>query len=516
MEEKKEMDSEQLDMQNDPTEENDGKKKILVVDDEIVLNKIITTRLRKLGYNSFSVNSGEKALEFIDNDPPDLIILDLLMPGMDGYEVAQAIRGNSKISHIPIIMLTAKVSQETKIKALKLGIDDYMTKPYDAEELAARIQSVLRRAQIVTTSESGGGEGKALAIDSRDKKRLDFLKKMIDEDVVEIQPTYNMLVKSGYEYRQVTEFFDIQPGMELQELYYLEEKGTLKRNFFDKILICPNCTHHNISLREVCPTDRSPDIALMPTIHHYKCGYIGTEREFMHGLSLVCPKCMDELEAIGVDYDKPGKMFVCNKNQHKFTEPDVLCQCRNCKNEFYAGDALRSNIYSFVITDKASEAVQQGRFFAVNFEQELMDQDINLYNLNYFRTKFREELRRAEQFERPLSLVLLEVVGLDDFIEQGGEEMAHDILRDLTAILKESLWKVDIPARYDKNSFVSILPEADSKRAKSVVDGIMKKAQSRIKAALTLDIKFVTYPEDGTTEDLLLERLVKQTDVIEF
>ncbi len=490
------------------------KKKILVVDDEIVLNKIITTRLRKLGYNSFSVNSGEKALEFVEETPPDLIILDLLMPGMDGYEVAQAIRANPRVSHIPIIMLTAKVSQETKIKALKLGIDDYMTKPYDAEELAARIQSVLRRAQIaVAQPEEAVG---ALAIDSRDRKRLEFLKQLIDRDVVQIDPSYNMLVKTGYEYRDVTDFFGIQPGMEPQELYYLEERGTLKRVFHDRILLCPNCTHHNLNLREVCPTDRSPDIVLMPTIHHYKCGYIGTEREFMQGLSLVCPKCQDELEAIGVDYDKPGKMFVCNQNQHKFTEPDVLCQCRNCKNEFYAGDAIRSNIFSFVLTDKANEAVQQGRFFTVNFEQELMDQDINLFNLNYFRTKFREELQRAEQFERALSLVLLEVIGLDDFIEQGGEELAHDILRDLTAILKESLWKVDIPARYDKNSFVSILPEADSKRAKKVVDGIMSKAQSRIKAALTIDIKFVTYPEDGTTGDELLEKLVRQNEVIEF
>lgn len=123
-----------------------AKPRILVIDDEKEAAKMISMRLEAYGFEASSVNSGEAALEYLKNDLPNLIVLDLLMPGMDGYEVLRAIRSNKKISHIPVVMLTGKLDQADKVKGLKMGLDDYITKPYDPEELVARIGAILKRS----------------------------------------------------------------------------------------------------------------------------------------------------------------------------------------------------------------------------------------------------------------------------------------------------------------------------------------------------------------------------------
>lgn len=485
----------------------EDKRKILIVDDEIVLAKVVSKRLNYLGYDTHIVNSGIDALKYLETDTADLAILDLLMPQMDGYETARRIRADEKNANLPIIMLTAKVSRETKITALKLGIDDFMTKPYDQEELAARIESVLRRAQ--PTIEGGKpAEFKTIPINAKEKKRIEFLKMIQDKEVPYINPEYDMTNPTGYTWKLAKEFFDTKNGNELEELNYLESKGVLESRFYDKILTCPFCAHHNLNLREVDPVNHSADIVLAPTIHHYPCGYVGIELEFLDGLNYVCPKCNKELKSIGVDYDKPGRMYFSNETGEKFTEPDVICECRNCQREFDAADAVRQNIYAFVPTDKLGFVVSEGRFVQVNFEQELFDQDINLYNLNYFRQKFREEFTRSEQFNRPLSLVLAEIKGLEAIVADKGEVHAQDILKELTLILKESLWKVDVPARYDKNAFISLLPEADKNRAIDVINEIKKVTEKRISADITLELRSVSYPEDGTTRDELFEALI--------
>lgn len=119
------------------------KIKILVVEDERDLNNVITRHLKK---NNFSVNSvfnGEEALEFLNYEVYDLVILDIMMPKINGYELIKELR--KKQNETPILMLTAKDSIDDKVKALDLGADDYLVKPFDFNELLARIRAIIRR-----------------------------------------------------------------------------------------------------------------------------------------------------------------------------------------------------------------------------------------------------------------------------------------------------------------------------------------------------------------------------------
>ena len=119
---------------------------ILIVDDEISIIKFLRANLESKGYKVLAAMDGAEALQAIEMELPDLVILDIAMPKMDGFEVCQRLR---EWSQIPIIMLSARGDEQGKVKCLDLGADDYMTKPFGASELIARVGAVLRRAQAV-------------------------------------------------------------------------------------------------------------------------------------------------------------------------------------------------------------------------------------------------------------------------------------------------------------------------------------------------------------------------------
>ena len=121
-----------------------SKQKILIVDDDVNIAELISLYLNKECYDTQIAYDGEEALETFESFAPNLVLLDLMLPGMDGYQVCRELRSKSQV---PIIMLSAKGETFDKVLGLELGADDYMIKPFDAKELVARVKAVLRRYQ---------------------------------------------------------------------------------------------------------------------------------------------------------------------------------------------------------------------------------------------------------------------------------------------------------------------------------------------------------------------------------
>ena len=121
--------------------------RVLVVDDEPDLLELVHYNLTKAGYEVACVLSGEEALAHVRSSTPDLIVLDVLLPGLDGLEICKALRRNPTTAGIPIIMLTARSEDADVVAGLELGADDYLTKPFSPRVLLARIKAVLRRQQ---------------------------------------------------------------------------------------------------------------------------------------------------------------------------------------------------------------------------------------------------------------------------------------------------------------------------------------------------------------------------------
>ena len=134
--------------------------KILVVDDDLNICELLELYLENEGYTAYVANDGQAAVDMFNEKSPDLVLLDIMLPKMDGWQVCREIR---KTSSVPIIMLTAKGETFDKVLGLELGADDYVTKPFDSKEVMARIKAVLRRAK--GESENSASEKKIVKYD---------------------------------------------------------------------------------------------------------------------------------------------------------------------------------------------------------------------------------------------------------------------------------------------------------------------------------------------------------------
>jgi len=155
-------------------------QRILLVDDEEAIQKLLTFPLEKEGYEIVQAMDGETALEKFREQPFDLVVLDIMLPGMDGTDVCRIIRSESTV---PIIMLTAKSDEFDKVLGLEIGADDYITKPFSIREFRSRVKAQLRRAQMIR--QPNGAARDVLEIDHL---RIDFLKRnvFVNDDKVDL------------------------------------------------------------------------------------------------------------------------------------------------------------------------------------------------------------------------------------------------------------------------------------------------------------------------------------------
>ena len=192
-----------------------SEKVILVVDDESRMVRFVRMNLELEGYQVAEAGTGMEALEKVRDELPDLVLLDVMMPEMDGFETLERLR---EISTVPVIMLTVKGDEEDRIRGLELGADDYVTKPFSPRELASRIRAVLRRAEMPAPIAK-------TAIQIDDRLSVDFRQRevIVDGEPVRLRPTeyrllyhlvnnagwvmtHEMLLSKvwGYEYRDET------------------------------------------------------------------------------------------------------------------------------------------------------------------------------------------------------------------------------------------------------------------------------------------------------------------------
>lgn len=219
--------------------------RILVVDDEERMVRFIRLNLEHDGFNVIEAHRGEEAIEKLRDGLPDLMILDVMMPDIDGFEVLKIIR---EISPIPVIMLTAKSEEDDRVRGLELGADDYITKPFSPRELVSRVKAVLRRTTTASSSMRG-----LIEVDEHLKIDFDRREVFLKGQLVKLRPTeyrllYHLVQNAGwvvthdqiltrvwgYEYRDEPHYVRLYINYLRQKLepdpanprYILTERGT--------------------------------------------------------------------------------------------------------------------------------------------------------------------------------------------------------------------------------------------------------------------------------------------------
>lgn len=165
-------------------EEAEDKKTILIVDDEKPIVDILVYNLEKEGYNTLEANDGITAVDIALNEKPDLILLDIMLPKMDGLTVCKKIRSSL---NVPILMLTAKDEEIDKILGLELGADDYITKPFSVRELMARIKANLRKSEVkeISSNDNKNSKAKKIIVGALELD-LDKFEAKVDGEVIDL------------------------------------------------------------------------------------------------------------------------------------------------------------------------------------------------------------------------------------------------------------------------------------------------------------------------------------------
>jgi len=217
---------------------------ILVVDDEPRMTRFIRMNLELEGYQVIEAHNGLEALDKVRADLPDLVILDVMMPELDGFETLEVLR---EVSSTPVIMLTVRADEEDKVRGLELGADDYVTKPFGARELVSRVKAVLRRTQGPAAPEEA-----ILRIDDRLSVDFNNHEVIVEGQQVKLRPTefrllYHLIENAGwvvphetllakvwgYEYREETQYLRLYVTYLRQKIeadpsdphYILTERG---------------------------------------------------------------------------------------------------------------------------------------------------------------------------------------------------------------------------------------------------------------------------------------------------
>lgn len=215
--------------------------KILLVDDDITLTRFLTEFLTGDGFDIVVANNGQEALKTAYREHPDLVVLDVMMPGMDGWEVTARLR---EMSETPIILLTAKSSENDKLRGFKLGIDDYVVKPFSFAELSARISAVLNRAG----KPSEGSQKIAFGEYTLDKDRREVLR---GSQVVSLTPTEYRLLETLAQYGGRT-ISEVELIKEVWGTYKEEETAAVRRYIFllrQKIEADPSSPRYIVTVR---------------------------------------------------------------------------------------------------------------------------------------------------------------------------------------------------------------------------------------------------------------------------
>lgn len=183
-------------------------KKVLVVDDEKSIVDIITYNLKKEGYEVLNAYDGQEAVKLVFEQNPDLILLDIMMPIMDGYEVCKKVR--EKLN-TPIIMLTARAEEVDKVLGLELGADDYVTKPFGTRELMARVKANLRRRELIGEHNENQSDGNILKFG---KLTIDLDRYEVRKDDKVIELTYREFELLKFLAQQKTQVFSRETLLE--------------------------------------------------------------------------------------------------------------------------------------------------------------------------------------------------------------------------------------------------------------------------------------------------------------
>ncbi len=393
---------------------------VLVVDDVPANVKLLEAKLANEYYDVITAKDGFEAIEQTKAKKPDLILLDVMMPGIDGFETCRRLKADPDVSHIPVVMVTALSDPSDRVAGLEAGADDFITKPINDTALFARVRSLVRIKVLIDELRLRDKSGSQLGMSASDFS-LSFdvtgaQLVLVDDDVIQARRVSEKLTAGGY---RVTHFSDHKQALEFSR----------SATALDLILI-------STQLADIDGLRLATQFKAIEQVRHVPIIMLVDEEEqhlMLKGLELG----VNDYLLTPVDFNE---MFA-----------RVKTQIRRKKYQ----ETLKSNYQESV-----SMAVTDGL--------------TRLYNRHYLDTHLKNLVRQAADQERSLSLVIMDMDHFKSVNDTYGHNVGDEVLKTLSGIIVNTIRSADLAARYGGEEFVVLMPETDAIRCFEAAERLRK------------------------------------------
>jgi two-component system, cell cycle response regulator len=433
--------------------------RVLVVDDILANVKLLQARLEAEYYEVLTANSGLQALDIIAQTPVDIVLLDVMMPGMDGFEVCRRIKANPDTHHIPVVMVTALDQQSDRVTGLEAGADDFLTKPVNDLAMLTRVRSLIRLKMMQD-------ELRQRAMSSRNHGLRDAISALMNEQglqgnillVDDRMSSVDRIVTSLRGQQKVT--VQKNPSFALEQC---------KNELFDLVII---------------------SMALIDFDALRLCSQIRSDESLRQLPLLLISE--PELEA------KLLRGLDMGVNDYVHRPID--------KNELVA--RVRTQIRRKRSSDKLREKVTE------SIEMAVTDGLTGLNNRRYMETHAPVLIQQANIRQRPLSVLMLDIDHFKSVNDTYGHDAGDDVLREFASRIKKSVRNVDLACRLGGEEFVVIMPEADSDIAFVTAERLRERVASEPffiaggtkSIMITVSIGAASRLHDYDTSELMIKR----------
>jgi len=424
--------------------------RILIVDDNPLNVKLLAARLTREYYAVLTANNGKEALALAQQEPPDLILLDVMMPEMDGYETCRRLRADPRTQHIPVIMVTALSDTEDRIKGLDAGAQDFLSKPIHDVALFARVRSLLRLKMVTDEWRLRHATSSSFGITPV----------QTEDPIVADNPHILLVIDDALEREHIRKALSpLNPTIH-HVTKTTEAKATAQTHNFD-LVICSLSLQQDDGLR-ICPELRGHE-----ETRHLPILLLGDQS----------------------DYDRVARGLDLGANDYLLQPIDDV--------------ELLARVGNQVKFRRSYEELKKS--YEQSLSLALTDPLTGSFNRRYFDNHLPRLMQRCSTLHKPMALLVLDVDHFKHINDSYGHAAGDSVLQELANRLLYNLRPSDFVARYGGEEFVVVLPETDVATAHSIASRLLEtvglkpfKLGENSENTITISIGMATMQNDDT------------------
>jgi two-component system cell cycle response regulator len=449
-----------VDIQTNDKTDMTYQPKVLIVDDEPKNIKLLAAILNKSKFQILTANNGQEAIDITLEKLPDIILLDIMMPVMNGYQVTEKLKSDPLTSHIPIILITALDGKESKAKGLELGAEEFLNKPVNSIELLTRVSSMLRLKQY--------------------KEQLHIHKKSEEQFSHKTAEPVSPLVENSPDVYQILLVEDNPKDVKIIKTY-LNEKNY-------RLIV----TDNGANALDIAQTEKI-DLIILDII-----------LPDMDGFNI----CM-QLKKMNLTQNIPV-IISTSLNDSESKIKGISAECDDFLTKPIDGNEFKAKIAFYLKKKRNFDALYSNYKTILN--SAIVDGLTGLYNHFHFKNSLDLEIKRSTRHNYNLSLMMIDIDNFKKFNDNLGHPVGDVILREVSQVIQDNIRDIDLAARYGGEEFSVILPYATVLNTLTIAERIRTRIENnnfslKIPSELgriTVSIGIATYPDHVSSANELV------------